>query len=126
MQTVEAEDSHKTKAALQQEVMLLSQRVADLEGQSPQLNGQTHDTIPDSEHWFHMLFEYAPDAYYLNDLEARFVDGNRAAEKTIGYQREELIGKNFLEVNILSPDQLPKAAEILEKIRKASQLDRMN
>ncbi len=60
-----------------------------------------------------ILFEYAPDAYYLNDLNGNFVDGNRAAEELSGYSREELIGKNFLEVGVLPQDQLPVAADHL-------------
>jgi len=61
------------------------------------------------------LFELAPDAYYLNDLEGYFIDGNKAAEELIGYRREELIGKNFLELDLLPPEQLAKAAELLQK-----------
>ena len=37
--------------------------------------------LKDSEERFQVLFEYAPDAYYLNDLSGRFLDGNIAAEK---------------------------------------------
>jgi PAS domain S-box-containing protein len=68
-----------------------------------------------SEERFRILFEYAPDGYYLNNLEGNFVDGNRAAESITGYGREELIGKNFLELDLLSPDQLSRAGECLAK-----------
>ena len=61
------------------------------------------------------MFEFAPDAYYLNDLEGYFVDGNKAAEELLGYRKEELIGKSFLELDLLPPEQLPKAAELLTK-----------
>jgi PAS domain S-box-containing protein len=69
----------------------------------------------DSEERMKILFEYAPDAYYLNDMRGTFIDGNRAAEKTSGYKKSELIGKSFLELNLLSPDQLPKAIMLLGK-----------
>jgi len=71
--------------------------------------------LADSEEWFKILFEFAPDAYYINDLEGKFIDGNLAAEKTIGYRKEELIGKSFLDLNILLPEDLPKAAALLAK-----------
>ena len=62
-----------------------------------------------------ILFEYAPDAYYLNDMNGRFIDGNRAAEELTGYQKHELIGKNFLELDLIPDDYIPKALEHLEK-----------
>jgi len=62
-----------------------------------------------------ILFEFAPDAYYLNDLKGNFVDGNKAAEEITGYKKEELIGKTFLKLKLLSPEQIPKAAVLLAK-----------
>src|SRR4030042_4956518 len=64
---------------------------------------------------FKILFDYAPDAYYLSDLKGNFVDGNKEAEKAVGYKKEELIGKNFLKLKLLSPSQIPKAAALLMK-----------
>jgi PAS domain S-box-containing protein len=58
--------------------------------------------------------ENAPDGIYMNDFEGNFLYGNRRCEEIIGYKREELLGKNFLELNILPEDSLAKAAEILQ------------
>lgn len=68
-----------------------------------------------SEQRFKMLFEYAPDAYYLSDTKGVFVDGNKVAESMLGYSKEELIGKNYLDLHILSPAQVPKAVKLLAK-----------
>lgn len=68
-----------------------------------------------SEERFRVLFEMAPDAYYLSDLEGRFIDGNRRAEEITGYRREELIGKNFLSAGILPVGYVPKALKLLAK-----------
>ncbi|MDD5382457.1 MAG: PAS domain S-box protein [Candidatus Margulisbacteria bacterium] len=60
-----------------------------------------------------IIFEYAPDAYYLSDLKGAFLDGNKAAEQLLGYKREELIGKNLLQAGLLSPADIPKATAML-------------
>ena len=66
-----------------------------------------------SEERFKLLFEYAPDAYYLSDTKGTFIDGNKAAEALSGYDKKELIGKNFLKLHMLSPGQISKAAKLL-------------
>ncbi|MBN2265982.1 MAG: PAS domain S-box protein [Candidatus Aminicenantes bacterium] len=60
-----------------------------------------------------LLFDYAPYAVYLVDLKGSFIDGNREAERMIGYRKGELIGKNFLRARLLTKDQLPRAAGLL-------------
>jgi len=72
--------------------------------------------LKSSEERFKIIFDYAPDAYYLHDLQGYFIDGNIAAEKMLGYQKEELIGKSFLKLNILSDNQVKIAARVLGKL----------
>ncbi len=62
-----------------------------------------------------IFFDYAPDAYYINDLKGRFIDGNKAAESLTEYKKEELIGKSFLKLDLLPPNQIPKAVKTLAK-----------
>jgi PAS domain S-box-containing protein len=71
------------------------------------------DELKVSEERLRLLFEYAPDAYYLNDLKGNFVDGNKGAEEITGFTRSELIGKSFLSLNLLSRNQILKAAKLL-------------
>ena len=72
-------------------------------------------TLQESENKFRKLFEFAPDGFYLSDLEGNFIDGNKAAQKTIGYESAELNGSSLLELDLLSPEDLPKAAELLNE-----------
>ena len=74
---------------------------------------EAEEALRKSEQRWRMLFEYAPDAYFLNDLQGTFVDGNKIAEELIGYHREELIGRNFLQLNLLAGDGLARAAQHL-------------
>lgn len=76
---------------------------------------RTVDELKNSEERLKILFEYAPDAYYLNDLKGTFLDGNRAAEALIGYSKDELIGQSLLKLNLLDQTQIKKAAVLLSK-----------
>jgi PAS domain S-box-containing protein len=74
--------------------------------------------LKNSEERLKILFEAAPDAYYLTDLEGNFIDGNRSAERIIGYRKTELIGANYFSLNLLPPDQIPKAEDSLKRLRE--------
>lgn len=76
---------------------------------------QMDEELMSSQERLKILFEYAPDAYYLNDLKGEFIDGNRAAEELTGYKREELIGGSFLKLNILPRAEILKAAALLAR-----------
>lgn len=76
---------------------------------------QVEKTLRASEQRLAALFEFAPDAIYLHDLEGVFIDGNRAAERLCGYSRSELIGKSFLELPLLPPEQIGQAAALLKR-----------
>jgi PAS domain S-box-containing protein len=76
---------------------------------------QTEAALTSSEERLRVIFEHAPDGLYLSDSYGCFLDSNRAAEDMIGYAKAHLIGKNFLELDLLSPEQLSKAAALLMK-----------
>jgi PAS domain S-box-containing protein len=67
------------------------------------------EELKSSKEKLEILFEHAPDAYYIMDLKGNFIDGNKVAEELSGYKRKELIGKNFLKLNLLSKKSLAKA-----------------
>ncbi|MCX6744403.1 MAG: PAS domain S-box protein [Candidatus Parcubacteria bacterium] len=66
-----------------------------------------------SEKKFETIFEYAPDAIYISDLRGNFINGNKAAEILTGYKRQELIGKSFLKLKLLAPNEIIRAAKLL-------------
>ena len=76
---------------------------------------RVEEELKSSEERLKILFEFAPDAYFLNDLKGTFIDGNRAAEELTGYKRKELIGKDFLKLKLLPAEQIPKALAGLAK-----------
>jgi PAS domain S-box-containing protein len=44
------------------------------------------------------VIELSPDAFFLADLDARFLDVNAAACKMLGYQRDELLAKTIFDI----------------------------
>jgi diguanylate cyclase (GGDEF)-like protein/PAS domain S-box-containing protein len=74
---------------------------------------KVEENLIDLEKQSKILFNCAPDAYYINDMKGNFIDGNRAAEKLMGYSKSVLIGKNFLKLKILPSNQISKAAKLL-------------
>ena len=71
--------------------------------------------LKDSEERYKILFECASDGFYLFNLDGEFIDGNRAVEELLGFRREELIGKHYLNIGLVPEEEVPRMAAILLK-----------
>ncbi len=60
-----------------------------------------------------LFFDLAADAYYLADEAGALIDVNKAAQDLFGYKKEFIIGKSFLKLKILAPDQIHRVARNL-------------
>ena len=78
--------------------------------------------ITESEERFRALFEYAHDAIFINDINGKLIDENRAAKKISGYKKEELIGKNIFTANLISVEQMPAIFKLITKYKMGKQL----
>ena len=76
---------------------------------------KAEEVLQKSEERLKTVFESVPDGIYICDARGTFVDGNTAAEKLIGYSRDELIGKSFLKLSVLPKSQIPRAAVLLAR-----------
>jgi PAS domain S-box-containing protein len=74
---------------------------------------KAEETLKNSEERLKILFDYAPEAYFMIDLNGVILDGNIAAEKLFGYLKSELVSKSFFDLNILPQEYLLKAANLL-------------
>lgn len=76
---------------------------------------KTQNQIRNSEEWFRILFEYAPDAIFLNDVAGRLIDANRKTLLLLGQTKEEVIGKTLKELHLLleKKDAKAKSHELL-------------
>lgn len=77
---------------------------------------KAEQALRESQERLAILFESAPDAIYVTDLDGRFVDGNRAAEELVGFAKADLVGKSLAESGLLSADDVSKAAANLRKV----------
>jgi PAS domain S-box-containing protein len=75
---------------------------------------QAENELRESEELLRSYLESAPDGVYMMDLQGTFLYGNQKCEEIIGYRREELIGKNFVELNLLTEKSLNKAFGLLQ------------
>ncbi|MFC1953103.1 PAS domain-containing protein [Chloroflexota bacterium] len=107
-------DNNKTNEQLLIELANMRQRITELE-ESSSVRRKTEELLRETEERWRVLFELSRDGYYLSDLKGNFIDGNKAAEEAIGYNKEELIGKSFLKLDLLSVKQIPKAMELLTR-----------
>ncbi len=78
---------------------------------------QAEEELKESKERLQIIFDYAPEAYYLTDTEGRFVDGNRAAEEMSGYRKEELIGRTVIESKLLLREDITRALRVLKANR---------
>ena len=81
---------------------------------------KAEDELHESEELFRNYMELAPDGVYMSDLKGTFLYGNSKSEEIIGYRREELIGKNFLELNLLTEEGMNKAVQWLQENMKGN------
>jgi len=69
---------------------------------------KTELALRSSEERFRKLFEYGTDAYFISDLRGTLLDINKVSEELTGHFREELLGQNFQELNLLDSNILSK------------------
>jgi PAS domain S-box-containing protein len=71
------------------------------------------EALRESEEKYKTLVEDVPIGIYFNDFGGTFLYGNKKAEEITGYKREELLGKSFLKLKLLDPQELVKAIKLL-------------
>lgn len=67
----------------------------------------------ESRNEFEVLPEISPIGIYYSDLYGKFLYGNTMAEEIVEYSKKDLIGKNFLKLELLSPKDLKKSGPVV-------------
>ncbi|MGZ7048682.1 MAG: PAS domain S-box protein [Methanobacterium sp.] len=65
----------------------------------------TEKALKESEELFSKTFYANPAPMAISTLDGRFIDVNESYAKLTGYSRNELIGKNSVELNIINPKE---------------------
>ncbi|MBS2026330.1 MAG: PAS domain S-box protein [Deltaproteobacteria bacterium] len=89
---------------------------------SRQTAEEARDRLDRSERNLRELIELAPDAFFLADLDARFIDVNQAACEMLGYTRQELIGKTILD--IIPAEDVARLMETRSKLLAPGKVER--
>jgi PAS domain S-box-containing protein len=79
---------------------------------------QAQEQLRESEEKYRTIFENANDVIIRLNRYGEVIDINKRAEDFFGYTPEEIVGKNFAELGVLSPKDLPKMAKLFEEIVK--------
>jgi PAS domain S-box-containing protein len=72
---------------------------------------QAEETMQESKERYRTFVDNASDAFYLSDMEGRFIDVNEAACNILGYTREELLKLSIPDVDVNFPPE--KLSDIL-------------
>jgi len=78
---------------------------------------KVEEKLQESEERFNRFLENAPEAIWVQDLIGTFLNGNKRAEEITGYDRDELIGKNMLEANLVPEKYVPVVLEALSTVQ---------
>jgi PAS domain S-box-containing protein len=73
------------------------------------------EALRESEKRLRALIENAPESIVAYDFDGTILDANRKAEELIGFSREEMIGRNLLELGVIPEDYVPRTSEALAK-----------
>jgi len=78
--------------------------------------------LRESEKKFRRIFEDSPFSIILVNLKGELVDCNLATEKYSGYEKEELIGKNFRELSLIHPKFLQSLQNTFNLLIKGEEI----
>jgi len=83
---------------------------------------EARQRLKESEEKYRFLFENAPFGILLIDRKGSIKECNPAVEKLIGFTRDEVLGKKYSKLLVVSEEQLPLLLERLGKIGNGEQL----
>lgn len=81
-----------------------------------------NEELARSERNYRMHFENAMDVIYSIDSEFRILDISPSVERILGYQPVELLGKPFLDLNLVAPEDLERAVSDTMRVLEGEEI----
>jgi PAS domain S-box-containing protein len=81
---------------------------------------RTEEALQNSEEKFWQFFKNTPDYCYIISTEGNILHINEAALKTLGYEREELVGKPL--ARIYAPESLARMEDLFNQWKESGQI----
>ena len=78
------------------------------------------EALKETEDRVHQLFDSSPIPYQSLDSNGRFIEANQALQETLGYTREELLGRDF--AHFVPEEFLPVFREHFAELKKIGQI----
>ena len=84
------------------------------------------EQLRESEKKYRTLYDNTPFSVVLINTQGIVVDMNPKAEEMFGYDRNEVIGKKFMNISIIHKDYLPNLLTVFRKFVKGERIHRMD
>ncbi|MFX0057523.1 MAG: PAS domain S-box protein [Candidatus Hodarchaeota archaeon] len=82
--------------------------------------------LKESEQKFRGLFENTPFTIIILNSKGIIIDCNPTVEAMLGYNREDMIGNHFKDLNIIHPKNLPTVVDLFKKFIKGERVHRVD
>ena len=86
----------KTRKDLADQLADARERIAELE-QAETIRKLAEEALQESGRLYRDVYNIAPLAFVIWDVNCRITDWNKRAEEIFGWTREEVLGRNFFE-----------------------------
>jgi len=84
------------------------------------------EQLRESERKYHTLYDNTPFSVVLINTQGIVVDVNPKTKEMFGYDRDEVIGKKFMNLSIIHKDYLPNLLTVFKKFVKGEKFHRMD
>ena len=124
-----------TKGGKKIVVELNSHLIYDKEGNPIQIDGTFKDItekyvlsqkLKQSEEKFRHLYENTPLSIVLINSRGIIVDCNKTIEQITGYNKDEIIGKKFFELNIIHPESASNVLSLFKQFIRGESIHRID